>query len=125
MDAILMNNTSKLTKGERNIYDAVDDVYRSRLLDPKHGSAANLTITDVYGGYTNNTLKLDSYGHYDIYWRLSGITQFQGLELFAGNFAANTTRYQSHLDGLNEFFPKTTSFLNEQVGIMADRIGGG
>ena len=132
-NAILENDESKLSARELNIFATVIQIYRDRLLDSNNiplGSAANATVTDVYGGFTNNTLRLDSYGHsvevlnVEIYWGLGGAVNFQSLELFAGHFAANVTGYESHLEGLREFFPNSTKMINEQLTSLASKVGG-
>ena len=128
-DGILSGKTSNFTESEKTLYDSILSEFREDLIKPDFNgngasSAMQSEVTDSYGGYTNNTLRLDSYGHPDVYWDTLSALGVEGpyLELFADNFAAHMTGYESHLDALEKYFPNVSQEIDAFIKQQAEGI---
>ena len=120
--SVMNNDTSNLTPYQNQRFQNFKTNYENYLLDQNGSSATNEVITDIYGGFTNNTLRLNSFGHDNDYWTSKGGVNPQSSELFAGYFATNMTGYQSHVEAIDTFLPESKQYIDDEMAIIAAKF---
>ena len=74
-------------------------------------------VTDVLGGYTGNVLgrNIGGFAHDNDYWNDPKRDKPQSSEFFAHYFSAKVTGYEAKDNLLNDYFKKSTDFLDGEL----------
>ena len=134
LEALKYNgDVSKLTPDQKKVYDkVVNDYIKKKKL---HG---NNTITDIYGGFTENKLIVDPatgkrvYGGHNVIHPISGgpmwydqttnqPTGAQNQEFFGSNFQVNVMQNNAQINNNSIYYPNATTEMDNIVSNAAGK----
>ena len=123
------DGAAQLTVGsyEESVRNDVVEKYRDALtgvLWDEVLTGQSELVTDVLGGYTNNVLgrNIGGFAHDNDYWNDPKRDKPQSSEFFAHYFSAQVTGYEVKDNYLNEYFKKSTDFLDGELINAAEEL---
>lgn len=105
-----------LSPADRELYNAIINEHRSSLENSGKPSAHYESVSDVYGGVSDNVLR-NGYGHDSKYWNDKSKA---AKELWAEYFSYNMADDADNLAFLKEYFPEAAQILESYANDLVN-----